>query len=57
MRLTYRGNGSTWGSVPVDLTDYNAGQYATIKAPGTMAKDGFVFAGWSASPATKRITP
>lgn len=57
MRITYDGNGYTGGTVPVDTTDYSAGDYAIVQAPGTMAKDGSTFAGWQNLSNTKTYHP
>lgn len=57
MRITYDGNGYTDGTVPTDSTNYSAGEYATVKAPGTMIKDGSTFAGWRNISNTKTYYP
>lgn len=57
MRITYDGNGYTDGAVPTDSTNYSAGEYATVKVPGTMVKDGSAFAGWQNLSNTKTYQP
>ena len=42
--VTYNGNGSTGGSVPVDSTDYEEGQPVTVPAhTGSLVKTGYSF--------------
>ncbi len=49
--VTYDGNGSTGGSVPVDSTNYDNGQTVTIFGnTGTLIKTGYVFSGWNTQP-------
>jgi uncharacterized repeat protein (TIGR02543 family) len=46
--MTFAGNGSTGGTVPVDATAYAAG--ATVTAPansGTLVRTGYSFVGWN----------
>ncbi|HNY49331.1 MAG TPA: InlB B-repeat-containing protein [Smithella sp.] len=46
--VTYNGNGSTGGSVPVDSTNYSSGQTVTVLGnTGTLAKTGYLFTGWN----------
>lgn len=46
--VTYDGNGSTGGSVPVDATSHSNGQAVTIIGnTGTLVKTGYVFSGWN----------
>lgn len=46
--VTYSGNGSTNGSVPVDASTYEKGAAATVKANiGALVKTGSTFAGWN----------
>jgi uncharacterized protein (TIGR02145 family)/uncharacterized repeat protein (TIGR02543 family) len=46
--VTYSGNGSTGGSVPVDANAYLQGDTITVKAnTGSLAKTGNTFAGWN----------
>jgi uncharacterized repeat protein (TIGR02543 family) len=46
--ITYDGNGSTSGDVPIDLAVYDEGDIATLLAnSGNLQKDGRVFAGWT----------
>ena len=46
-KVTYDGNGSTGGSVPVDATAYSTGGKATVlSAPATLVKSGYAFSGW-----------
>jgi len=47
--VTYAGNGSTGGSVPVDATTYTYGSYATVDGPGTLVRSGYEFLGWNTS--------
>jgi uncharacterized repeat protein (TIGR02543 family) len=50
--VTYDGNGSTGGSVPVDSTSYLSGANATVLGnTGSLVKTGFAFAGWTTSSA------
>lgn len=44
--LTYFGNGSTGGSVPIDATKYLTGAPVTIAFIGSLVRVGFTFAGW-----------
>jgi uncharacterized repeat protein (TIGR02543 family) len=49
--VTYEGNDSTSGSVPVDSSSYREGDTVRVKGnEGGLAKDGFTFVGWNASP-------
>ena len=46
--VTYDGNGSTGGSVPVDPTRYIDGQNVTVKGnTGNLARTGYLFANWN----------
>ncbi|MBB6635238.1 InlB B-repeat-containing protein [Cohnella thailandensis] len=45
-KVTYDGNGSTGGTAPVDSNEYEAGEEATVRAPGDLAREGYAFAGW-----------
>lgn len=46
--LTYSGNGSTSGSVPVAVgSPYPAGTAVTVAGPGDLVKSGSTFAGWN----------
>lgn len=46
--MTYNGNGSTGGNVPVDSTAYAAGATVTAAAnSGSLVKSGYTFAGWN----------
>ena len=46
--VTYNDNGKTSGSVPTDATAYESGASVTVKDnTGSMAKTGYVFAGWN----------
>jgi len=46
--VTYNGNGSTGGSVPVDPTAYQQGQAATVLGnTGSLVKTGASFSGWN----------
>ena len=49
--VTYSGNGSTGGSVPVDSISYAAGQTVTVLSnSGNLTKSGYAFAGWNTQP-------
>jgi uncharacterized repeat protein (TIGR02543 family) len=45
--VTYDGNNSTSGSVPVDSTGYNHGNTATVLANGSLARQPYTFDGWN----------
>ena len=45
--LTYSGNGSTGGSVPVAPTSYSSGASATILGQNNLVKSGYSFLGWN----------
>jgi uncharacterized repeat protein (TIGR02543 family) len=45
--VTYDGNTSDGGSVPVDGTSYAVGAEVTVLDKGTLTKTGSVFAGWN----------
>ncbi len=46
--VTYDGNGSTGGSVPVDTAKYTAGSTVTVQGnTGNLAKTGYGFSGWN----------
>ncbi len=46
--VTYDGNGSTSGSVPVDSTEYTEGSLITVLGnTGSLTKPGFTFDGWN----------
>jgi|GEM_PF-6256089 len=46
--LSYNGNGSTSGSVPVDpQSPYFYGSEATVLGPGNLARIGYTYLGWS----------
>lgn len=45
--VTYYGNGSTGGTVPVESSSYHEGYALTVKDAGGLVKDGFFFAGWN----------
>jgi uncharacterized repeat protein (TIGR02543 family) len=45
--VTYDGNGSTGGDVPVDPNTYSPGQTVTVLGSGSLVKTGFTFAGWN----------
>jgi len=50
--VTYDGNGSDGGSVPVDTNTYNPGDTVTVVQPpaGSMTKSGATFAYWNTAP-------
>jgi uncharacterized repeat protein (TIGR02543 family) len=45
--VTYYGNGSDGGEVPVDTNDYLAGASVDILGAGAMTRMGYTFAGWN----------
>jgi uncharacterized repeat protein (TIGR02543 family) len=45
--VTYNGNGSTGGSVPVDSNNYAVGQTVTVRNMGTLVRSGYTFSGWN----------
>jgi len=46
--VTYNGNGSNGGSVPIDASTYEDGVSVTVLGnTGNLTKDGFIFAGWN----------
>ena len=45
--VTYDGNGSTGGVVPVDARNYNSVATATVVAAGSLAKTGHNFTAWN----------
>ena len=46
--VTYNPNGATGGNVPVDSTQYQAGQNVTVQGnTGALARSGFALASWS----------
>ncbi|MDR3200322.1 MAG: InlB B-repeat-containing protein, partial [Spirochaetales bacterium] len=45
--VTYDGNGSDSGSVPVDTQGYTDADMFTVQDPGDMARTGFDFVGWN----------
>jgi uncharacterized repeat protein (TIGR02543 family) len=46
--VTYNGNNSTGGSIPIDTTNYKAGQTVTVLGnTGNLLKTGYSFAGWN----------
>ncbi|MFF2890537.1 InlB B-repeat-containing protein, partial [Paenibacillus sp. NPDC057967] len=45
--ITYEGNGHTSGDAPSDSISYPGGSTATIQNVGTLAKTGYIFAGWN----------
>lgn len=50
--VTYHPNGADGGSVPVDSALYEFGQLVTVRGnTGHIVKNGFIFAGWSLTPA------
>ncbi len=58
--VTYNGNGSTSGSVPVDSTAYHMGDSVTVSSTtGSMVKAGYTFTSWntSANGSGTRYTP
>ncbi|MBN1603577.1 MAG: InlB B-repeat-containing protein [Chitinispirillaceae bacterium] len=50
--VTYNGNGANHGNVPVDGNQYRQGGNVQVKAnTGGLARNGFLFSGWSTSSA------
>jgi uncharacterized repeat protein (TIGR02543 family) len=45
--VTYNGNGSDGGSVPVDANAYEQGANVNVAPAGTLTRTGFTFAGWN----------
>ena len=46
--ITYNGNGSTGGLVPVDSTAYTSGSSVTVRAnTGNLVRTGYTFKGWA----------
>ncbi len=45
--VIYNANGATSGRLPVDNTRYTVGDEVTVLGNGTLAKDGYEFAGWN----------
>ena len=46
--VSYDGNGADSGSVPVDATAYESGQYVTVLGnPDVLDRNGYSFAGWN----------
>ncbi|MBK9443489.1 MAG: IPTL-CTERM sorting domain-containing protein [Comamonadaceae bacterium] len=46
--VTYNGNGSTGGTVPVDSNGtYSSGASVTVSGVGTLTRAGYTFAGWN----------
>jgi uncharacterized repeat protein (TIGR02543 family) len=45
--ISYSGNGNTSGTAPVDANRYTSGAIATVLAAGTLARNGYTFAGWN----------
>lgn len=46
-KVSYDANGATGGQVPVDTNSYTSGAEATLKGPGSLAREGHEFVGWS----------
>lgn len=46
-RVLYDGNNYDGGSVPEDTNEYEEGATATVLGPGTMARSGWIFTGWT----------
>ncbi|MEU7022352.1 InlB B-repeat-containing protein [Streptomyces sp. NPDC046203] len=49
--VTYDGNGNTSGTPPVDPNAYQPDDTVTVLGPGDLTRAGYLFAGWSTSPA------
>lgn len=55
--VTYHGNTSTGGSVPVDASSYNTNATVTVLGnTGSLVKTGFTFSGWCTTPPTAGTT-
>ena len=49
--VTYVGNGSTSGTVPLDsASPYSSSATVTVLRPGTLARSGYNFSGWNTKP-------
>lgn len=46
-QVTYSGNGSDGGSVPVDAMEYETGDTVTVAAVGTLLRAGYTFTEWN----------
>ena len=56
--VTYKDNGSTGGTVPIDNNIYRAGGYALISGnTGNLTKTGYSFVGWNTSPSLMYAYP
>ena len=56
-RVTYDGNGSTGGSVPVDATAYKDGETVTVREKGDLVKAGSSFVGWNTARNRREYCP
>lgn len=45
--VTYYGNGSDGGTVPIDSNNYEEGDWVTVSAQGSMAREGHSFDDWN----------
>jgi uncharacterized delta-60 repeat protein/uncharacterized repeat protein (TIGR02543 family) len=54
--VTYHGNTSTGGSVPVDASAYNLNSNASVLDRGTLVKTGYTFNGWCTTQPTPGTT-
>jgi uncharacterized repeat protein (TIGR02543 family) len=45
--VTYMGNGSDGGNVPVDMNNYLDGDSFTVAAAGSLVRSGYTFIGWN----------
>lgn len=50
-KVTYNGNGSDGGAVPVDDNNYVPTVAVTVASPGTLTRTGYTFAGWNTNAA------
>ncbi|HUX51844.1 MAG TPA: chitobiase/beta-hexosaminidase C-terminal domain-containing protein [Spirochaetia bacterium] len=50
-RVTYNGNGSSQGGVPLDQAIYIQGQSVIAEYPGSLAAEGYDFSSWNTAPA------
>lgn len=51
--IQYNANGGI-GTIPLDLTEYNIGNIATVKFTPAPTKEGYAFAGWAYNPTASK---
>ena len=54
--VTYDDNGADSGTAPTDGTAYSSGATVAVAGPGSMAKEGYAFAGWNTAADGSGIT-